>query len=122
VGLPGRSRRFGAGPLAITVVEPRARLGRGIAFSTPEPGHLMSGPARALSLYPEAPMHFVRWLQREATSGGWRPATGVSWEAAQPLRWHFRPVQLRALRRRGSRRGRSEAALQESIGFIHRRL
>ena len=79
----------GTGPLAITVVEPRPRLGRGIAYSTPEPGHLMNGPARALSLYPEAPLHFVRWLQRNALTGGWRPPQGTSWEAAQPPRWLF---------------------------------
>ena len=41
----------GDGSLAITVVEPRAALGRGIAYSTPEPGHLMNGPARAMWLY-----------------------------------------------------------------------
>ena len=42
-----RSIEAGNGPLAITIVEPRAELGRGIAYSTAEPGHLMNGPARS---------------------------------------------------------------------------
>lgn len=78
-----------AGALAITVIEPRAALGRGIAYSTPEPGHLMNGPARSLSLYPEAPLHFVRWLEAEAARGGWRPPEGTGWETSQPPRRHF---------------------------------
>ena len=84
-----RSIEAGSGPLAITVIEPRATLGRGIAYSTTEPGHLMNGPARSLSLYPEAPLHFVRWLEAEAARGGWMPPEGTGWEASQPPRRHF---------------------------------
>lgn len=79
----------GNGPLAISVVEPRPALGRGIAYSTPEPGHLMNGPARSLSLYPEAPMHFVRWLEAEAVRGGWQPPEGMAWDLSQPPRAHY---------------------------------
>ncbi len=79
----------GDSPLAITVVEPRAEIGRGIAYSTPDAGHLMNGAARGLSLYPEAPLHFVRWMEAEAARGGWQPPAGVSWAASQPPRWHF---------------------------------
>ena len=79
----------GSAPMAITVVEPRASLGRGIAYSTREPGHLMNGPARSLSLYPEAPLHFARWLEAEAARGGWRPPQGESWDVSQPPRWLF---------------------------------
>lgn len=76
-------------PLAVTIIEPRGRLGRGIAYSTAEPGHLMNGPARNLSLYPEAPLHFVHWLQAQSRRGGWRPTGDVSWEYCQPPRWLF---------------------------------
>jgi len=79
----------GSGPLTITVVEPRPALGRGIAYSTTEAGHLMNGAARSLSLYPEAPLHFVRWLEAEAVRGGWQPPAGTSWEVCQPPRGHF---------------------------------
>jgi uncharacterized NAD(P)/FAD-binding protein YdhS len=76
-------------PLAVTIIEPRGRLGRGIAYSTPEPGHLMNGPARNLSLYSEAPLHFVHWLQAQSRRGGWRPNSAVGWEYCQPPRWLF---------------------------------
>jgi uncharacterized NAD(P)/FAD-binding protein YdhS len=104
----------GDGPLAITVVEPRDRLGRGVAYSTPEPGHLMNGPARGLSLYPEAPLHFVRWLEAEATRGGWRPADDTPWELAQPPRMHF-------ARYVGSRLDATVAGSAGRVRFRHRR-
>lgn len=84
-----RLMEAGNDPLALTIVEPRERLGRGIAFSTNEPEQLMRGPACTLSLYPEAPQHFVRWLDAEAGRGGWRPAGGAAFGVSQPPRGHF---------------------------------
>ncbi len=93
----------GNGPLAITVVEPRAALGRGIAYSTPEAGHLMNGPARSLSLYPEAPLNFVRWMEAEAIArrlaAAGRHRLGGKPAAARALR-HLCRDPARGLRRR----------------------
>ncbi len=50
-------RRGGAG-LAVTVVEPRAELGRGVAFGTPDPWHRLNVPAITMSGLPEDPDHF----------------------------------------------------------------
>lgn len=50
-------------PLQIVVVEPRPVLGRGLAYSTRCPCHLMNVPAAMLSLVEGEPSHFARWLQ-----------------------------------------------------------
>jgi uncharacterized NAD(P)/FAD-binding protein YdhS len=53
-------RRSGAG-LAVTVVEPRAELGRGVAFGTPDPWHRLNVPAVTMSGFVDDPDHFWRW-------------------------------------------------------------
>jgi len=52
-------------PLSIQLVEPAAQLGRGLAYATQEPEHLLNGPALLFSLYPEEPDHFTHWLARQ---------------------------------------------------------
>lgn len=59
--------------IALTLIEPNERLGRGIAYGTTDPDHLVNGTAQAFSLFPENPQHLVRWLQDHAGRGGWRP-------------------------------------------------
>ncbi len=59
-------------PLRIVIVEPRGELGRGAAYSTREAGHLMNGPAKLFSLYPERPEHFAQFLARFAAEWNWR--------------------------------------------------
>jgi uncharacterized NAD(P)/FAD-binding protein YdhS len=49
-------------PLEIVLVEPRSSLGRGPAYTTPFPVHVMNVPAGRLSARPEDPGHFVAWL------------------------------------------------------------
>jgi uncharacterized NAD(P)/FAD-binding protein YdhS len=46
----------------VTIVEPRSKLGRGLAYSTPFDGHLLNVPAGKMSALPEAPDHFLKWL------------------------------------------------------------
>ena len=58
--------------LHISIVEPRAELGRGLAYSTRESGHLMNGPAKLFSIHPERPEHFVQYLARFAHEWNWR--------------------------------------------------
>jgi uncharacterized NAD(P)/FAD-binding protein YdhS len=53
-------RRGGPG-LRATVIEPRAELGRGVAFGTPDPWHRLNVPAVTMSGLVEDPDHFWRW-------------------------------------------------------------
>lgn len=55
-------------PVHVTVVEPRERLGEGVAYSTTFPGHILNVRAKALSGLVEQPDDFVKWagIDREA--------------------------------------------------------
>lgn len=46
----------------VTIVEPRERLGAGMAYSTACPLHLLNAPAAKMSAFPHEPNHFVAWL------------------------------------------------------------
>ena len=47
----------------IVLVDP-GLSGRGIAYGTTDPRHLLNAPARAMSAWVGDPTHFVRWLRR----------------------------------------------------------
>lgn len=53
----------GEAPLKICLVERSAAVGRGVAYGTGVPSHLLNVPAGKMSLFPDDPDHFVRWLQ-----------------------------------------------------------
>jgi len=46
----------------VIMIEPRAELGRGMAYSTTCPLHLLNVPAAKMSAFPDDARHFVRWL------------------------------------------------------------
>jgi uncharacterized NAD(P)/FAD-binding protein YdhS len=58
-GFPGR----------IAIVEPRAELGRGLAYSTAFDGHLLNVPACGMSAFPDEPDHFLAWLRQRRWPG-----------------------------------------------------
>lgn len=60
--------------LRIVVLEPRARLGAGLAYDTPDPAHRINVPAAKMSLIPDDEGHFARWL----TAGGHAEADPVA--------------------------------------------
>src|SRR5947209_3768737 len=48
-------------PFSIVLVERAGQIGRGVAYSTREPDHLLNVPAGKLSALPDVPDHFARW-------------------------------------------------------------
>lgn len=53
----------------VTVVEPRERLGAGLAYSTPFDDHLLNVPAGKMSALPGEPGHFLEWLRKQNGPG-----------------------------------------------------
>lgn len=52
-------------PLNIKLIERRPNLGRGVAYGTNSPLHLLNVPAGKMSAFPDRPDHFLRWLQTQ---------------------------------------------------------
>lgn len=46
----------------VTLIEKRPALGRGMAYSTAQPGHLLNVRATNMSAFADDPLHFCRWL------------------------------------------------------------
>jgi len=61
--LPGKRR--------ILIVEPRAELGRGEAYSATELGHTLNGNAARMSVEPDNPDDLTQWLGGYIAAGGW---------------------------------------------------
>jgi hypothetical protein len=63
VALVAQLLRCARGRLAVTLVETGAKLGRGIAYGTPDEQHLLNTRAANMSLLGDDPDHFIRWNQ-----------------------------------------------------------
>jgi uncharacterized NAD(P)/FAD-binding protein YdhS len=53
----------------VTLIEKRAELGRGLAYHTGNPEHLLNVRAANMSALPDQPDHFWRWLSTHSANG-----------------------------------------------------
>ncbi|MGW6918024.1 FAD/NAD(P)-binding protein [Kitasatospora sp. NPDC054939] len=60
-------------PVDVDLVDPSEHTGRGLAFGTRDPRHLLNVPAGRMSAHPEEPDHFVRWLAGAAGPADYVP-------------------------------------------------
>jgi uncharacterized NAD(P)/FAD-binding protein YdhS len=51
-------------PMQVRLIDRDGAFGRGVAYSTSDDMHLLNVPATRMSAYPDAPDHFVDWLER----------------------------------------------------------
>ena len=54
----------------IVVIEPAAEIGRGLAYLTNDPRHLLNVRVGNMSAFADQPDHLLRWLQREGPMQG----------------------------------------------------
>ncbi|MEK1887539.1 MAG: FAD/NAD(P)-binding protein [Phyllobacterium sp.] len=56
--------------IEIVVIEPRERLGGGLAYSSKDPSHRINVPAAKMTMISAEPDHFTRWLATDVASVG----------------------------------------------------
>jgi uncharacterized NAD(P)/FAD-binding protein YdhS len=66
------------GPVQVAIIEPRAELGRGVAFGTSDVGHLLNNRSDCLSALPEDPGHFIAWVRKHSVVAG-KPFVPRAW-------------------------------------------
>lgn len=76
-------------PIRLIIIGSEAELGRGIAYSTDNPNHLVNGLAQGFGIVPEQPLHLVEWLRANAAQHGWSLPAGSTFEASFPPRWLY---------------------------------
>ena len=59
------------GARQILLIEPRAELGRGEAYSAVELGHTLNGNAARMSVDPDNADDLTHWLTEYIAAGGW---------------------------------------------------
>jgi uncharacterized NAD(P)/FAD-binding protein YdhS len=55
--------------IRLTLIEPRAQIGRGLAYATENDSHRLNVRASHMSAFPGDPDHFWRWLRANGHSG-----------------------------------------------------
>ena len=58
------------GDIDISVIEPAAEIGRGLAYTTSDPRHLLNVRVANMSAFADEPDHLFRWLERQGNVRG----------------------------------------------------
>ncbi|ARO15475.1 hypothetical protein BVG79_02135 [Ketogulonicigenium robustum] len=59
------------GAACVTIIEPAAVLGQGIAYATRDPDHLLNTRVHNMSAFPDDPHHFEAWLKAQPDGAGY---------------------------------------------------
>jgi len=62
--------RLERGGAEIVVIEPAEEIGRGMAYATDDPGHLLNVRVANMSAFADQSDHLFKWLQREGRGSG----------------------------------------------------
>lgn len=94
-------------PLDLTIIEERAELGRGIAYSAPDLDHIVNGPAKIFSLHADRPEHLTQWLAANPRRRAWTTPDGTALAESFPPRLlygdYVQDEFARALKEAGAR-------------------
>jgi uncharacterized NAD(P)/FAD-binding protein YdhS len=63
------TRALGTG-IDVVVIEPAAEVGRGVAYATDDPSHLLNVRVGNMSAFPDQPEHLFEWLRSERVETG----------------------------------------------------
>ena len=69
--------RLAERPLRVVLINSGRPLGRGIAYGTNRPEHLLNVAARNMSALPALPDHFLDWLRTRADYADYARTTSV---------------------------------------------
>jgi uncharacterized NAD(P)/FAD-binding protein YdhS len=69
------ARALGTRATEIVVIEPAAEIGRGLAYATTDPRHLLNVRVANMSAFADQPDHLYQWLEREGVEKGFARAT-----------------------------------------------
>lgn len=75
-------------PFSLTVVEPRAAIGAGLAYSAEDPAHRINVAAARMTPLPDDPEHFDRWF-RQSPEAAADPVAIIADGRAYPRRQVF---------------------------------
>lgn len=96
--------------LRVTLIEKRPEVGRGIAYHTANPDHLLNVRASNMSALPEDPGHFWRWLAAQPADSSDRPVLASCADpycfAPRQLYGHYIASLIRPLRSNDETRSR----------------
>src|SRR3954471_22709574 len=65
-------------PVRILLIERMSEIGRGVAYGTRCPEHLLNVTAGKMGAFPEDPGHFLRWVAARAGQPGFPVAADAS--------------------------------------------
>lgn len=98
----------------VIIVEPRAEIGRGLAYAAADPSHRVNVPATRMSLIPDQPEHFNDWFEASGLLSG-DPAARMADGRNFPARAAFGAYVAQEIARLGERVVHVRASAQEIV-------